>query len=273
MFCCCPEESDAQPAEESRLKSDSTTSQASGQKAACASNQTGTAGSSLNKTITATNVSEVPVTDQPKSQSKSATTSNDTQQNISVINSGKSRRQNTSPHSVEVSDIKTNIVQTEYDTKPLTPSVVKVESTLASTFATVRESPGSAGTTKDNSTIILSSMSNIEQLKSITSELDKLDKAIGEAEAKCNWEAKSTVHKLANHLKALTSQVLVTVARSGNMAEQTIQAAVSRLEAVAGRLEAVASTLSSGGQSAAGDSGMYSTKCRLCIHVLRGCLK
>ncbi|KAH9496610.1 F-actin-capping protein subunit beta [Bulinus truncatus] len=129
---------------------------------------------------------------------------------------------------------------------------ISIDEKVGSSAKPIVES-NTALTTKATETTV-ASMLDPAKLNIISSEIDKLDKAISESKAKSDWELKSNiVPNLANQLKVLTSQV---AGQLKNMAEKDLQAVVSRLEAVATRLESLASrsSASSLDNSAASDA-------------------
>lgn len=256
MFCCCPEQSNTHSAEEANRKPNKTSpaNTQSRNGAVSAPNQNPSAVSSQAKAA---------VTQQPKAQSNSATSKShpETQTGLAASGPAAGKPEELKKAAAKVTDIKVKVAETEspnrVSAKPVGQSSTQVDSSCktVSSLPAEEQTLGSSEPKKVDPKAFISNMPNIEQLKSVNSELDKLDKAIGEAEAKSNWEAKSSVHKLANQLKALTSQVLTTAAGSGAMGDSNLQAVVARLESVAARLEAVART--GGAHTAAGDSGMH----------------
>ncbi|CAG5132681.1 unnamed protein product, partial [Candidula unifasciata] len=261
MFCCCAEEANTHSAEEAHQNPNKTTPANTQSRNGAVSTPSQASGGGA----TVGSQAKAAVTQQPTVQSSSAASKGHLETQKDLPTSGPAARKSEEQKSaaVEVSDIKVKVKESESSNKvPSEPvgqsggQVVSAGKTVSSLSAE-GQNFGSKEPKKVDPKAFISNMPNIEQLKSVNSELDKLDKAIGEAEAKSNWEAKSSINKLANQLKALTSQVLKASAVSGNMSDSNLQAVVSRLEAVASRLEAVVSR-TGGGQSAAGDSDAVS---------------
>ncbi|CAL1538504.1 unnamed protein product [Lymnaea stagnalis] len=260
MFCCCPQESDNYTVDRENQKNINNSTEAriqTGKGAVSSSNQNISTEANLDKsTISETKREKSPVVEQPKAHSKTTTAGNSSepskQQHISTSDV-KTEELRDKP--IDLTDIESKVVtEPQGLTGSLNINTNKVESNAKSVSVI------SVSQKSNNPNLVETQMPNIQALKVIKTDLDKIEKAISEAETKSNWDAKSAVPGLANQLKVLTSQVLASLASTGDMAGIELQAAVSRLEAVATRLESLAarSAVGGGGHSAGGDSDAVS---------------
>uniref|UniRef100_A0A0B7AU63 Adenylyl cyclase-associated protein n=2 Tax=Arion vulgaris TaxID=1028688 RepID=A0A0B7AU63_9EUPU len=259
MFCCCPQESNTYTVEETQKSPRDQSNNKS--RAVSTSNQTTSGGASLNNSATTPDTyKKSPVIEQPATIISTSKDQLQSQKNLTTSRAEKTAE--IKPHSVEVSDIQVKVTEPE----SLNKAAVKPGAEIGVKFEPVSTLPiekhlssSSESVTVDPKASISNIMNN-EQVKSVNTELDKLDKAISEAEASPHAESRSSINKLANQLKSLNSQVLATAAGTGKMAEKAIEAVVTRLESVAARLEALAARSEgaqhAGGHSAPADSGV-----------------
>ncbi|KAK6960044.1 adenylyl cyclase-associated protein 2 [Biomphalaria glabrata] len=212
MFCCCPQGSDITVAETTKKSSTGEVNIQTGKGAVSSPNKQNTTAELKKGTIS--NQDKSPVTEQPATQAKAE---------------AKTNQPTVKPVAQQVSKpVETSEVRISIDTN--VGSSAKPEVKTDNKVVTKEAAQSNIGT---------NSMLDPAKLNIINSEIDKLNKAITESEAKSDWEIKnSIVPDLAKQLKVLTSQVTTQVK---SMEGKEVQSVLSRLEAVTTRLESLAS--------------------------------